>query len=79
MTNCFYSSQGELLCQKEPLYVDSTGVMLKKPHTTLFWDNVVPLGKNAVCFSELPCCEEDENKIINKKISCKPDWCCNKN
>jgi hypothetical protein len=78
MNNCYYSAQGELICQKEPIYIDSTGIMLKKPHTTVSWSNNI-LEKTAACLSDMPCCVADENNIINKTIFCKPEWCCNKN
>jgi hypothetical protein len=78
--NCFYNAQGALMCQAQPLYIDTTGVLRGKPHTTTFWDSVPSIEKNPICLSDLPCCTvKQEEKIINQDIFCKPDWCCNKN
>jgi hypothetical protein len=78
--SCFYTAQGQLTCQKEPLYVDTTGSMRKRPVSQVFWDNVFPTGRNGdpACFSDLPCCKPDpkNDNLITKDISCKPYFCC---
>lgn len=74
--NCYYTAQGQLLCQYKPLFIDETGVLSGTPKTKVFWDNV-PVEKNPVCLSDLPCCKvSQETSMISKDIFCKPDGCC---
>ena len=92
--NCIYDAQGQLICQNQPFYIDSTGMFGPRPRTNTFWDSVKPIENNPACLLDMPCCKPDvvQNNDVTKSedtgtkvigpIShtgfCKPAACCSK-
>lgn len=80
--NCFYNTQGSLVCSPSNLLIDTNGVADYKLNkfniTKLHWESPdkkdIP-GMNPQCYSDIPCCKT--NKDINQ--FCKPIFCCSSN